>query len=204
MPPFENIKMPKRRKRVTRDPGDSKNTLLIDKAYGFAQVITEHIYNMEDEGERVAYLVRLLWHSDYVWGGEHLGGTDCSGSICFALNLLGYPVRVSADYMMKNYCKDIVKEPQPGDLIFYLKSSDGRAYHVAVVSDNLNVLNAQDSFIDTPVSRSYVTQRLNDGRMVIRRLDFDAIKAKPVSYGLDKEMERLVGLFKELSEEMYD
>ena len=32
----------------------------------------------------------------YVWGKENLSGVDCSGTVCFALWMMGYNIRLNA------------------------------------------------------------------------------------------------------------
>lgn len=164
------------------------------ESFAFTKIMAEHMKGMSEQ-ERVAYLVRLLWHSDYVWGGEHLGGTDCSGSVFFALNLLGYRVRTTADYMMTHYCDEAEdgSDPEPGDLIFYLKG--GKAYHVVVVSDNLNILNAQDSFIDTPLSDATVERWEDQDKIVRMKLNFKKLRENPIAYDIDAELARVFDLF---------
>jgi cell wall-associated NlpC family hydrolase len=67
----------------------------------------------------------------YVWGGCTPGGSDCSGSICCALNILyGKHIRVTADQLLNSY----FTETDDGDdalcALFFLDGT-GKAVHAA-------------------------------------------------------------------------
>lgn len=142
-------------------------------------------------GERVAYLAQLLWHSPYLWGSEHIGGTDCSGTVCFALWLMGYNIRVTADVLWKKFCERVEK-PAFGDLVFWL-NPDGKARHVAIYIDPPITLNASPDHIE------FVS--VSNWQKYVGRLDFDLLAQASVlgenAWGVDSELPALSGIFSE-------
>lgn len=144
--------------------------------------------------DRLAYLVHLLWHSPYVWGSEHIGGTDCSGSVCFALYLMGYNVRVTANDIYNMMTKDCLPTVAPGCLAFWWTKDKKRIRHVAVFSDGDIIMNAsEDGMVDT--------YRFNPFTRSIKSLDWDKVAQvhnKGIySWDLDPELKGMYGIFSE-------
>ena len=72
--------------------------------------------------------------SPYQWGGQSLSGSDCSGSVCTAMNLaLGCGIRVTADELYRRFFTEDADAFYDDALLgaaFFL-DADGKAVHVA-------------------------------------------------------------------------
>jgi len=147
--------------------------------------------------ERLAYLTKLLWNSDYGWGKEIIGDADCSGSVCWGLWLMGYRIRVAADYMYHSMTTAINRRYKigSGTLVFWVK--EDKAFHVAVVEHDMIVMDAGRRFTGVPAH--IVHNTLRNSEMEFKQVDWDSVKAKSDSgkyaYGVDQELRPLLGLF---------
>jgi cell wall-associated NlpC family hydrolase len=152
---------------------------------------------------RLAYIVRFLWNSKYVWGDEILGGTDCSGSVSFALQLMGYKVRTTAHEFYSKFSRPIggpiggKAVLLPGDLAFFWGEDHASIVHVAVFTDKDILMNAGSSFRDIPLGElaGYMPNRVIE----FKSLDWDALKKASDSmgsnYGVNPELDKLFGIF---------
>jgi len=147
----------------------------------------------------------MLWHTPYVWGGESLIGTDCSGSISWPLWLMGYRIRVTADFFHKELTLPLSTQlPEPGDLAFWMHPTgapkEGSAIHVAVFSDSLLIMDADRNFIDTPLSSEILSRP--DQAFEFRQLNFPLMRTiseddnRYYVYGVEPEVENLFGCFR--------
>lgn len=148
--------------------------------------------------DRMAYLVRLLWGSKYTWGAEVIGNTDCSGSVTFALYLMGYNIRVTAHGLLHLICDEIRRsDARPGDLAFFWREDGSRVKHVAVFSDNGVLMNAASEFEDVPYEvevKFRAMQTPEFGRVNWSKArDISASDAH--SWSLDSKLKPLFGLF---------
>jgi murein DD-endopeptidase len=163
------------------------------------EMLAGHARSMP-ERERLAYIVRLLWGSDYGWGKEIIGDVDCSGSVCFALYTMGYDIRITAHDIYHKLCSEVLGSPRPGDLIFFSEGEDSRIVHVAVFSDNEVLMNAARHFEDTRFEDE-IEYRRQKGQehMMIGALNWKAIsqlaKEGQNSYSIDTELKPLFGVF---------
>jgi cell wall-associated NlpC family hydrolase len=150
-----------------------------------------------DQDARLAYLARLLWGSRYGWGNELIGGTDCSGSVCWALWLMGFKIRVAADYMEDKLTMPCIGLPKPGFLAFWWTSDGDRVSHVAIFSDTMMIMNAQNKFCDMPVGTQI--QQFAGRAYQFKRLSWATLKyideRGGLAYGVDKGLKPLLGLF---------
>lgn len=155
--------------------------------------------DMRDDRERMAFLVRMLWHSDYLWGGENITGADCSGSISFAGYLLGYNVRVTADAYDKKFTDPLQGIiPEAGDVCIWYNADKSRARHIAMFSDHLLIMDADRSFVDTPVNFELMDrpgQPFSFKRLNLKALR-KASKHTGYAYSIDEELKPLFGIFK--------
>lgn len=139
-----------------------------------------------------AYAMTLL-DAPYVWGQENPTGSDCSGTVCFPLWMLGYNIRVTADVLYK----ELFIEPSTWDrtkvlAVFYitnveknhggLKVPAGTATHVTPLVGDGVILNAFDRIrLDTAKSmQDYFTTQ--NARFETREIDWQ--KAKQMSYSM--------------------
>ena len=79
--------------------------------------------------------MRAVQGTPYVWGGEELGGFDCSGLIQWLRIQLGKPggprtASAQLEKFSQNYRRGVVG--RWGDLVFRVDGVTGRATHVAV------------------------------------------------------------------------
>ena len=67
----------------------------------------------------------------YLWGGENLDGSDCSGTVCASLNaVFGTKIRVTADSLFRNYFTKKAEDYCGIQAAFFLDESS-KAVHVA-------------------------------------------------------------------------
>lgn len=170
----------------------------------FINMLKDHMRGMS-ERERLAYIVRFLWRSDYGWGKEIISDVDCSGSVSFALYLMGYNIRITAHDIYNMLCNRANSAvPEPGDLIFFKGKNDARMRHVAVFSDNEVLLNAARKFEDIHIDDE-IQYRLGRGQdeLFRGRIDWghvaEVAKDGKYAYGIDTELKPLFGLFSEES-----
>ncbi len=166
--------------------------LFTDQIYG-------RIQRMQSDRERRAYLVRLLWHEKYVWGGESVTGADCSGSISYAGYLLGYNIRVTADNYDKMFTEDLDSGiPIAGDVCIWYHPNEIRAKHIAMFSDHLMIMDADRRFLDTPVSLEIMdrpNQRFRFKRLNLHTMREASHRGKH-AYGIDDDVKELFEMFK--------
>jgi len=121
-----------------------------------------------------------LVDAPYVWGKENPLETDCSGTVCFALWMMGYNIRTTADRLYRAvFTKPLLTL---GDLdilgaIFYLR--DGAAKHVTPLVGQESLLDAsgKDGLVIIKPARKVFEQRLADGYQVRwQQIDWEATK----------------------------
>lgn len=90
---------------------------------------------LEDEGcsneQAFHYLLEEFKGTPYVWGEETTEGSDCSGTVCAALNaLFDTNIRVTADALYRIYFTLVVEDDKGIQAAFFL-NKDGKAVHIA-------------------------------------------------------------------------
>jgi hypothetical protein len=118
----------------------------------------KHRVDSAEKAEVFRSYASLLLDAPYVWGSEGPEGTDCSGTVCFPLWLMGYNIRVSADVLYKELFT--IKPKNEMDLskimaVFYITKVEkthydrivpaGTATHVTPVVGHNVVLNAAET-----------------------------------------------------------
>ena len=152
-------------------------------------------YASAGEAERFRMFCYKLIDAPYVWGAENLFGTDCSGTVCWAFYLMGYDVRVSADYLFKHiFTKHVKKHDDLNRIlsVFYIDESD-KAVHVTPVVGSYVVLDADGTMIRLRTARAVSLQHKKYGHDIVwRELDQKALSDVSLSgdyvYGLDPEL----------------
>ena len=74
-----------------------------------------------------AYALQML-DAEYAWGKENVFGSDCSGTVCLPLMLLGYSIRTTADTLYRKVFTESVAEKDRNDAskimaVFYLTNT---------------------------------------------------------------------------------
>ena len=142
--------------------------------------------------------MRLLWHSPYVWGGESIEGTDCSGTISFALYLLGYNIRTTAHGFAEKFSTALGHNcGSPGDIAIWYHENRFEARHIAMFSDNNMIMDADATGIIDEFVWSEMHHRRGQ-RFEIRQLSFDALREASSKgsdvFGVDKPLSELFGV----------
>ncbi len=146
-----------------------------------------------------------LLEAPYVWGGENMLGTDCSGSICFPLLCMGYRIRSTADDLLKNVFTHYVSNELDLDKImavFYVtrkqrnhgdrKVKKGTAIHVTPVVGKYVVLNAGNPVILSTAKQIRLWYEKRDCEAVWREINMEAVtyhsEEGDMLYGVDNKV----------------
>jgi hypothetical protein len=120
----------------------------------------EQKLNEATKAEQFRFFALKLVDAPYGWGKENLFQTDCSGTLSFPLYMMGYDIRVTADYFFKHvFTKPILTVDELVDVddimaVFYVTKKErqhgdrvvpvGTATHVTPVVGQYVVLHAGD------------------------------------------------------------
>lgn len=105
----------------------------------------------------VVNAARALIGVPYVWGGESMGGVDCSGMVLLAHRAVGVSLPHSSSAQANMTTR--VSNPVPGDLVFW----GYPAWHVAIYSGNgmsVEASTRQGRVVERPLWGSYYFGRL--------------------------------------------
>ena len=156
-------------------------------------------FEKRSENEQFKDLALLYYGGKYKWGREVPEEVDCSGLICGVLTLMGYPIRVTANELMleffneePDFNKDDIK------LVFFVSNEAfgsisgnrlaGQARHVGILMDNYIILHATEPKVCLE-ELELIELRYKDSEMVIKSVNWDAIKSARGLYGLDPELQ---------------
>lgn len=172
---------------------------MFDKqATKLGQMLRTHASSLS-RAHRMVYLMKMLWGSDYGWGDEIVGSADCSGSVFWALWLMGYPVRITAHGLYHRYTEKVHGEPKVGDLAFWW--TDDKVTHVAAFSDNRVLVNAAaPAMHDVPVDEEIAERKEKGQRYEARRVNWEKLdehkeRGELKAYGVGDQLKPLLGMF---------
>lgn len=155
-------------------------------------------YEQASQPERWRMLTRFFAGLPYGWGKENLLESDCSGLVCAVLYIMGYDIRVSADFLYKRiFTKKVTRYTDREKImaVFYIEKETGRCTHVAPVLENYIVLNAELVLQEKTARevRKYFEARGH--RAEWRELNITALENYSLAgenvYGLDPQLEML-------------
>ena len=168
----------------------------------FIQAMKTHLSKLSQRS-RLAYLVHLLWGVPFLWGQESLSGTDCSGTISWALYLMGFNIRTTAHGYFIDMTTDMGSDvPIPGDLCFWWNKDQTKIKHVAMYTNNGCILDAdfRNGMQIISVDDEIAT-RPNLAPPINRRLNWKAIgiiaEKGRQAWGVDTELKPLFAMFSE-------
>ena len=155
-------------------------------------------YNQAAMPDRWRMLLRFFAGIPYGWGKENLVESDCSGLVCAVLYIMGYNIRVSADFLYNRvFTKKITSHTARNKImaVFYIEKETGHCSHIAPVLENYIVLNAE-KIIQEKTARSVRLYFEAIGyRDVWRELDWHSLENIALSgnyvYSLDPQLEGL-------------
>lgn len=122
----------------------------------WTKVIKRKISKLSPTEEFIFHLTNLVG-TPYVWGGETPLGTDCSGTICYALWMMGYNIRTNAQGLFDHlftYAGDESPEESPHAMFYQTERPRhhgdrevpaGTIIHVAPIVGSGVVLNAGEA-----------------------------------------------------------
>jgi len=158
-------------------------------------------FEKASDNEQFKQLALMYYGGKYTWGKETLEEVDCSGLICGVLTLMGYPIRVTADELMtKFFNKDVEDQMYDEDnvkLVFFIAKDSyssqagnrlaGRAKHVGILMGDNVMYHAVDPYVCFE-QLDDVIRRYDTSIMVMKGINWDAIKTEGGKYGLDPEL----------------
>lgn len=167
-------------------------------------------YHKMSVGERFRFWCMTLIGLPYLWGQENpITGTDCSGSVCFPLLMMGYRIRVTADVLFREL---FTSEETPGydrhaiEAVFCTATTDqthgdrtvskGTAIHVMPIVGEGVVVNAAYPEVQIERLEAATATRFNQ-EIWIRRLSL--AKARKLSdagshaWGVDEAIREMQG-----------
>jgi len=159
------------------------------------KMIKKHLKNMDPE-HKLVYIVNLLWNSQYSWGNERLGDTDCSGTICWGLYLMGFNIRITAEEMANKMTDPHKGAPSLGNLLFFKHEDRDTMRHVALFVEKDILLNAQ--FKATYRRWEEVIAERHNQPFEIHQINWNKVLTlsnNKEMYGLDEEITALFGIF---------
>jgi hypothetical protein len=121
-----------------------------------------------------------LADAPYVWGAENPKGVDCSGTICWALWMMGYNLRVNAARLHEAiFVRHVTNFETLDDImaVFYLKA--GKVTHVTPVVGRYVVLDASgaDGMVSLKTAKAVRVERELSGYVSEwRGLDANALE----------------------------
>ena len=147
--------------------------------------------------EQFKDLALLYFGGKYTWGREVPEEVDCSGLICGVLTLMGYPIRVSADELMRKFFnKD--DEKSNLKLVFFVSKEAydtpsgnrlaGIARHVSIlIGDDIlyHAVSPRVRFESLDVAK----KRYDTSSVVIKSVNWEAIEAEDGKYAIDPELQ---------------
>ncbi len=85
------------------------------------------IASMSEPQKFRAYALQML-DAQYAWGRENVFGSDCSGTVCLPLMLLGYSIGTTADTLYRRVFTEAVVDRDQNDpskimAVFYLTNA---------------------------------------------------------------------------------
>jgi cell wall-associated NlpC family hydrolase len=148
--------------------------ILTNGTYGYVSktYIKLELPTAQQKIESVISVAQSLVGTPYVWGGESLaeGGFDCSGFTQYVFMQVGYKLnRISVDQATQGIFVSN-SSLQPGDLVFFSLSGDGRISHVGLYLGNRKMIHSPKTgdFVKiTDISTSYWQTRYVTARRII-------------------------------------
>ena len=158
-------------------------------------------YEEADMPDRWRMLLRFFAGIPYRRGKENLWESDCSGLVCAALYIMGYDLRVGADFLYRHvFTKHVRKYTSRSKImaVFYMKNDTGKCTHVAPVLENFIVLNAEPTLQEKTARavRIYFEgqNHWSEWRELdLKKLDEISLAGNHV-HGLDPQLEMLRGI----------
>ena len=154
-------------------------------------------FDKRTESERFKDLALLYYGGKYTWGREVPEEVDCSGLMCGVLTLMGYPIRVDADTLMTKFFNKDAYENDLQLVFFVAKDSydspsgtrlAGRARHVGILIGKDITFHARSPRA-TFETLEAVRERYDTSDMLIKSVNWEAIKSEDGHYGLDIELQ---------------
>ena len=146
--------------------------------------------NVIESEVRLFKLIALsMLYGKYQWVSEKPEETDCSGTVCLPLMILGYPIRVTAERLRELF-KEKATDYSENEVqaVFYIK--DNKAKHITPVVGEGMVVNAQGGKEVKLEKALDVIKRYKERgyKAEIKKLDFEDIKGIEEVFGLDDEL----------------
>ncbi len=158
-------------------------------------------FDKRSEDEQFLDLALLFYQGQYTWGKENLEKVDCSGLISGVLALMGYPIRTTADDFMKRFFTkktSYTYRPNVVKAVFFVSKDNyqtpsgekqaGNARHVGILIGEGIIFHAVSPLVCFERLKA-VQERYDSSDMVIKEIDWDAIKADEGKYAYDVELQ---------------
>ena len=155
----------------------------------YIDLFKKKIEKIENKVRKFKLISLSMLYGKYVWGSETPEESDCSGTVCLPLMVMGYKIRVTAERLRQLF-KEKAEEYDENEVqaIFYIK--EGKAKHVTPIVGEGMVVNAQggeeirlEKALD--VIKRYKTRGYE---AEIKKLSFADLEGLNEVYGLDEEL----------------
>ena len=156
--------------RVIDESGNWYRIELSDGVTGWVYRSYLQINSKQGYIDKVIATAQSLIGIPYVYGGESLGGFDCSGLTQYVFNQAGYQLNRDSVDQAQQGIYETPSTLQPGDLVFYSFTGNGVVSHVGIYIGNGQMINSPspgETVKITDINVSYWQSRFVTARRII-------------------------------------
>ena len=156
----------------------------------YINLFEKKIEKMENKVRKFKLITLSQLFGKYTWGSENVEETDCSGTVCLPLMILGYPIRVTAARLEELF-KEEATEYSENEVqaIFYFK--DGKVKHVTPIVGEGMIVNASGYKEEIKLEKAINVIKEYKERgytSKIKKLNFSDLEGIEEVFGLDEEL----------------
>lgn len=156
----------------------------------YINLFENKIDKMENKVRKFKLIALSQLYGKYSWGSEKVEETDCSGTVCLPLMILGYPIRVTAARLEELF-KEEATEYSENEVQAVFYSKDNKVKHVTPIVGEGMIVNASGYKEEIKLEKAIdvIKEYKNRGYTAkIKKLNFDDLEGVEEVYGLDEEL----------------